>query len=850
MKSVDKLYQTLKRQYAGVTLTTEDIANIMNLSRGVVSGYLSELYHKGQVNKLGTRPIYWQVNSDQSEFSKVIGSTGSLKNIIEACKESIVYPNNGFPMIITGPSGVGKSFLAKTIYEEAKKLKVIKNESEFVVLNAADYANNPELLSSVLFGYKHGAFTGAEKDTLGLLDKANNGYLFIDEVHRLPHASQEKLFSLLDSGSFYPLGENETPHDVNVRFLFATTENLDNYMLKTFMRRITMHVELMSFIERPVVERLMQIFKAFQLEAYQTHKIFKISSKLIIDLANRDWKANIGEMKNYVKLLCAKGYNLFQEEDVVPIGKQEGSIIEISETTLFSNIMNPAEKIKNEFNELQDEIIDSINNGRDFSDQVLIIQQRMRTLSEFKEPALIKMMQEKLFKILQLMKKNYGISPNLSQNEVEQIAFAMSLSLYRNNNTNWENTLEEKLQKKYPRSFYVYKQVLSKDDFFKDKDNMLIVFFLIIGESIKNIEDIKYTGIVLSHGESTASSIRNVVNNLCRNYIFEAFDMPIDVSVNEIIDQVKMYLHNQRLAPKGIVVMFDMGSLNQMFSEIKRISNSELLVVNNVTTTTALDIAIRIQRNDEFQYITKAAENFGDSMGIQYYEGLSNQANIVVSCMSGVGLSEAIKKMMIKNLSGNAEVITMDYKDLKNTLDTHDQSFFKTTNFVITTTDISTPLDIPVINIYDIMTKPGYNKLKALLANFGEKVTDIEKLMDSFLKFLTLEGIRDRLQFLNSDVVINEVQLITSKYQEYYGIELEGKIKLNLYMHLSLMIERMLLSSQKKEHFIELKAKNPQEEEFFSISKTIFHPIEIKYNFIIEDYEISLMYQLLGSYIK
>lgn len=56
--------------------------------------------------------------------------------------------------MITGRSGVGKSYLAKKIYEEAKALGVIDKNAPFVTLNTADYANNTELLSSVLFGYK------------------------------------------------------------------------------------------------------------------------------------------------------------------------------------------------------------------------------------------------------------------------------------------------------------------------------------------------------------------------------------------------------------------------------------------------------------------------------------------------------------------------------------------------------------------------------------------------------------------------------------------------------------------------------------------------------------------------
>ena len=65
---------------------------------------------------------------------------------------------------------------------------------------------------------------GAEKDTDGLLATANNGYLFLDEVHRLSKENQEKLFLFIDTGNYRPVGENVNWHSAKVRFIFATTE--------------------------------------------------------------------------------------------------------------------------------------------------------------------------------------------------------------------------------------------------------------------------------------------------------------------------------------------------------------------------------------------------------------------------------------------------------------------------------------------------------------------------------------------------------------------------------------------------------------------------------------------------
>ena len=70
---------------------------------------------------------------------------------------------------------------------------MIDKDKQFVQINCSEYANNPELLTANLFGYKRGAFTGADKDNLGLLHYANGGMLFLDEVHCLESGMPRKI---------------------------------------------------------------------------------------------------------------------------------------------------------------------------------------------------------------------------------------------------------------------------------------------------------------------------------------------------------------------------------------------------------------------------------------------------------------------------------------------------------------------------------------------------------------------------------------------------------------------------------------------------------------------------------
>lgn len=144
-------------------VTTAELADALGLSRSVVSHYLNDLVKKNQIEKISGRPVRWQlpqVNQNAQldpVFKNFIGFRGSMRPVISQIKAAVVYPPNGLNILITGHSGVGKSYLAGKVAEYARESGVIKSDAPYIVLNCADYANNPELVSSMLFGYVKGA---------------------------------------------------------------------------------------------------------------------------------------------------------------------------------------------------------------------------------------------------------------------------------------------------------------------------------------------------------------------------------------------------------------------------------------------------------------------------------------------------------------------------------------------------------------------------------------------------------------------------------------------------------------------------------------------------------------------
>jgi DNA-binding NtrC family response regulator len=146
---------------------------------------------------------------------EMIGATPQMRKVKELIS---LVATSSTPVLISGETGTGKELVARAIHDSSSR-----SENPFVVINASTL--QPAILESELFGYKKGAFTGAETNKVGLLEIANNGTFFIDEVGDMGLSIQAKLLRVLETGSFMKLGDTrETKTDA--RYIFATNKDL------------------------------------------------------------------------------------------------------------------------------------------------------------------------------------------------------------------------------------------------------------------------------------------------------------------------------------------------------------------------------------------------------------------------------------------------------------------------------------------------------------------------------------------------------------------------------------------------------------------------------------------------
>jgi transcriptional regulator with PAS, ATPase and Fis domain len=202
------------------------------------------------------------------------------------------------PVLLTGETGVGKDHLARHYHS------VVRPSGPFVAINCASVPET--LLESELFGYRKGAFTGAQGNKPGLFVAANTGVLFLDEIGDLPLMLQAKLLGVIERRCLTPLGATEEVR-LDVKLLAATNRNLEEMVTSGTFRRdlyyrlsgLTFHVP--SLRERK--EDIPLLLRLFLERSGLIRATEALPPELVQNFIAYDWPGNIREMFNKVKRL-------------------------------------------------------------------------------------------------------------------------------------------------------------------------------------------------------------------------------------------------------------------------------------------------------------------------------------------------------------------------------------------------------------------------------------------------------------------------------------------------------------------------------------------------------------------
>jgi len=247
--------------------------------------------------------------SRQGNLNFVVGSTSSMKTLIDQAQRAA---EASVSVLITGETGTGKEILANAIHSTG-----LRANKPFIAINCAAIQNT--VLESELFGYEAGAFTGAEKRKRGLMEVADGGILFLDEISSMPLDIQAKLLRALEEQAFRRVGGTNLIK-VDVQIIAASNRDLPK-MLQSgeFRQDLYFRLKVVDLHLPPLRDRKEDIpeFVGVFIRANNQRmgaNITDISPRAMQALINHDWPGNIRELRNVIERAV-----LFCDEDRIDL---------------------------------------------------------------------------------------------------------------------------------------------------------------------------------------------------------------------------------------------------------------------------------------------------------------------------------------------------------------------------------------------------------------------------------------------------------------------------------------------------------------------------------------------------
>jgi DNA-binding NtrC family response regulator len=241
------------------------------------------------------RTLREQLNEKRG-FESIVGHSGSLLATLDIAARAA---RSSSTVLIEGQTGTGKELLARAIHFNSPR-----KDKAFIAINCG--AIPRDLLESELFGYKKGAFTGAQQDRAGKVEACNGGTLFLDEIGEIPLELQVKLLRLVQEGEVQKLGATE-PVKVDVRIVAATNRNLrrmaeeGDFREDLYYRLAVIPMSLPPLRERTEdIPDLVQVFWERGLKKHERPDL-KLPSSLLPLFSRYNWPGNIRELENVIE---------------------------------------------------------------------------------------------------------------------------------------------------------------------------------------------------------------------------------------------------------------------------------------------------------------------------------------------------------------------------------------------------------------------------------------------------------------------------------------------------------------------------------------------------------------------
>ena len=393
-----------------------------------------------------------------------------------------------------------------------------------------------------------------------------------------------------------------------------------------------------------------------------------------------------------------------------------------------------------------------------------------------------------------------------------------------------------------------YKIISAMNELIESHLNLVVNEFflsclvLYLSKALTLSEQQQRVGVILAHGYATAFSIASSVNEMLGHYVFEAIDMPLDTTTDQILVKLKSFI-DRYTKIKDLILLVDMGSLEKIYDHLSHTTDFNIAIANNVSTKFALFVGEGIVKNQPLKHI------FDESIGMmdtnyKITERKEKEKIILCSCATGIGTAEKLKEILEDSLPEKipVKVLTYDYSTLvKNQLES---DFFDRYEVIciIGTLDPKIP-DLKFVSLENFIMNESFD----FLWNYFEGMitpAEMNQFQQNLLKNFSLTNIIMSLTFLNPDKLLEYVADSLNVLQREMHVVFSNNICFGLYVHICCLIERLVLKEG-----IDVYTKSIDEcsllfKDFYYQLKESFQKVEKYYriNIPVEEAEYIYMY--------
>nr|WP_275587806.1 sigma 54-interacting transcriptional regulator [Sporolactobacillus spathodeae] len=756
--------------------------------------------------------------------TQFIGADSSMKDIIEKGLAALLYPNQGLHILLSGETGVGKSYLAEYLASIAFSKKWNNFSGHFVTFNCANYAQNPELLMGHIFGIKKGAYTGAAKDEIGLIEQANGGILFLDEIHRLPPTGQEMLFYLIDKGIYRKLGESDAVHHANLVIIGATTETLESALLPTLFRRFSLKLKVPPLRERTQKERKELLSFFLRREAQKMNIALLIKDSCKEAFLTYSCPGNIGQLKGDIQITCARAFmhhlqqgtnqvtiqedNLPQQvlsslknelqtqstEQIVAVSKQENPFPICSIYSALATIKGEKQQIGHDQASSINEMQSAINHY--LSDVQSLSEKRIES-----EPAWMRFIEHDLLDALRDFSYYFKADFTFEFGDKQLMAIGLHLEAYRRQGRSSDLTANT-----VPAP-QIYQLVAEKLAEFLEKriqlqlpENEINLTAHLMASTVP--EAVHKDGVsvyLVTHGDSTATSMAGVTNYLLGSPIIQPIDMPLSEATGVTYKRISTQI-SQHANDAGVLLLVDIGSLVTIGETISRDLGIRIRTLANVNLPMLIEAGRKalIAENDLNEVYHAARDAYlALAPKAQLPVAIEQKQRLIVTvCFTGEGTAQLLNDWLCKNIDSLDRDVAI--RPIRVDPVNHDSSMLEVLQkkYQVIAIVGTVPVhfhDIPYIPAAELFMDDGHQRLKKLLeisrtvsqvAFNGQKVANLGKLAKKGLDKITTE--------LNTDLFYTIMTKYFEPIKDYYQLDNDSTI--GLWMHIGSLLEKMLQS--------------------------------------------------------